>query len=106
MDTTISYRQAKTKEYPARVIAILVIIMIYLMVDIAIYRRAQSSITNLPIQEQGSPWISEVVVPLPVPTPPSTQGRVVSTPVPPEPVQVTQILVPQPVPTPPQSQIP
>ncbi len=106
MEIINSSHSAKMKSYSTLVIASLVIIMIYLMVDIAIYRRAQSSITNLPIQEQGSPWISEVVVPLPVPTPPSTQGRVVSTPVPPEPVQVTQILVPQPVPTPPQSQIP
>ncbi len=106
MDTTISYRQAKTKEYPARVIAILVIIMIYLMVDVAIYTRAQSSIANSPAHEQGSARFSEVEVPLPVPTPSSMQSQVVPTQIPPEPIQVIRILVPQPAPTPPPSQIP
>lgn len=106
MDSIISQQQVKAKSLSALVSASLVIIMIYLMVDVAIYNRAQASITNSPAQEQGSPRISEVKVPLPDPTPPSTQSQVVSTPIPQESVQVFSIPIPQPVPTPPQSQIP
>ena len=106
MDSIISYHQAKTKSYSTLVSASLVIIMIYLMVDVAIYTGVRASIKNLPAQEQGSLRISEVEVPLPVPTPPSTQSQVISTPIPSEPVQVISILVPQSIPTPPPSQIP
>jgi len=106
MDIIIYSHHAKARAYPALVIANIVIIMMYLMVDVANYTRARASITNLPAQEQGSPRISEAEVPLPVPTPPSTQNQVASTPIPPEPVQVIPILVPQIVPTPPPSQIP
>ncbi len=106
MGNIISTHSAKAKSYSTLVIASLVIMMIYLMVDVAIYTRAQVTITTLRAQEQGSPRISEVEVPLPVPTPPSLQNQVAPTPIPPEPVQVIRILVPQSVPTPPPSQIP
>lgn len=106
MDIIISHSQVKAKSSSALVIASLVTIMIYLMVNVANYTRAQVSIINLPAQEQGSPRISEVEVPLPVPTPPSKPSQVVPTPIPLEPVQVISILVPQSVPTPPPSQIP
>ena len=106
MDTIISYHQVKAKSSSALVIASLVAIMIYLMVDVAIYTGARASISNLPAREQVSTRISEVEAPLPVPTPPSTPSRVSPTPIPPEPVQVISILVPQSIPTPPTSQIP
>jgi len=106
MDSIISYHQAKAKAYPTLEIASLFIIMIYLMVDVAIYTGARASINNLPAQEQGLTRISEVAVPLPVPTPPSTQNQVAPTPILPEPVQVIPVLIPQTVPTPPPSQIP
>jgi hypothetical protein len=106
MDIIISSHQSKAKSYSALVIAGIVIIMIYLMVDVAIYPRARVSIINLTAQEQGSPRISEVEAPLPVPTPPSLQRQVASTPIPPEPVHGFSILVPQSIPTPPPSQIP
>ncbi len=106
MDSIISSHAVKEKSYSRLVITSIFIIMIYLMVDVAIYTRAQSSIANSPAHEQGSARFSEVEVPLPVPTPSSMQSQVVPTQIPPEPIQVIRILVPQPAPTPPPSQIP
>jgi hypothetical protein len=106
MDTIISSHLVKAKSSSAMVIASIVAIMIYLMVDVAIYTGARASINNFPAREQVSTRISRVEAPLPVPTSPSTPSQVSPTPIPPEPVQVIPLLVPQSVPTPLLSQIP
>ncbi len=106
MELIISSHSAKAKSHSTVVIASLIIIMIYLMVVVANYPGVPKSIINLPAQEQGLSRISEVRAPLPVPAPPSTHSQVVTTPIPPEPVQVILRQVPQAIPTPRSSQIP